>query len=68
MQELATFDNDSSSDIDEEQGIVHGAGGQRVRITGNDKSARVKEVDVGPAVTGGILVKSETLVEVSRAR
>ncbi|ETS85233.1 hypothetical protein PFICI_03258 [Pestalotiopsis fici W106-1] len=68
MQELATFDNDSSSEHDEEQGIVHGAGGQRVIITGNDKSARVTEVDVSPAVSGGILVRSETLVEVSRAR
>lgn len=69
MQELASFDNDSSSEEhDEEQGIVHGAGGQRVVITGNDKTARVKEVELGTAVTGGILVRSETMVEVSRPR
>jgi hypothetical protein len=68
MHQLAQSDNDNETEHgDEEQGI-HGAGDAWVVISGNDTAPGLQRVDSPSTVVGGILVKSETSIQVTQAR
>lgn len=66
MHQLTYSDCEDISDLDEERGI-HGAGGAWVVITGNEGSSDTERVGSPPGGMGGILVRSETLVQVTQA-
>lgn len=66
MHQLTSSDNDAISDAGDED-VIYGTGGTRVVITGNEGPSDIGHVGLPPDTMGRILVRSETLVQVTSA-
>jgi hypothetical protein len=67
LKELASSDDGYSSDHGDEDNALYGVRGPRVVIKGNDGSTDLEGM-ASSAAMGGILVRSETFVQVTTAR